>query len=113
MLDWTALLDWSELFLASIGGYVILYAAMKRSVLLSCFNRLPDVSYGVYLYGWPIQKLFLWYIPTLSPLMLFALSAPAAVVLGSVSWYLIEKPALRFKPSSFQVQEEQEELVPS
>jgi peptidoglycan/LPS O-acetylase OafA/YrhL len=109
LFSWRA----SELVLASAGGYVILYAALKRSELLSRFNRLPDVSYGVYLYGWPIQKLFLWYIPTLSPLTLFALSASMAILLGSASWHLIEKPALRLKPATFRAPAEELEEVPS
>jgi peptidoglycan/LPS O-acetylase OafA/YrhL len=109
LFSWRA----SELVLATIGGYALVYAAGRRSVMLSHFNRLPDVSYGVYLYGWPIQKLLLWYAPTMSPWMLFALSAPAAILAGSASWYLIEKPALRFKGPSLQIQNQQEErLVP-
>lgn len=90
----------AELGLASVGGYALLYMASRRSELLSHFNRLPDVSYGVYLYGWPLQKLLLWHFPGLSPWVLFALSAPASIVAGMISWYLIEKPALRFKGPS-------------
>jgi peptidoglycan/LPS O-acetylase OafA/YrhL len=95
----------ADIALASIGGYVFLYAARKRSAMLSQFNRLPDVSYGAYLYGWPIQKLLLWYIPSLSPWALFVLAVPASLLAGTISWYLVEKPALRFKGPSLQVQE--------
>ncbi|MEW7849309.1 acyltransferase [Massilia aurea] len=87
----------AEIGLATVGGYVLLYLAFKHSTLFSRFNRLPDVSYGVYLYGWPIQKLLLWYIPSLTPWSLFFLAAPAALLVGTVSWYLIEQPALRLK----------------
>ena len=87
----------SELAVTSIGGYALIYVASKRSAFLSQFNRLPDVSYGTYLYGWPIQKLIVWYIPTISPWSLFALSALCALLAGTISWYLIEEPALRFK----------------
>lgn len=93
----------SELAVTTLGGYALIYAASKRSVLLSQFNRLPDVSYGVYLYGWPIQKLLIWTIPTISPWSLFALSASCALVAGTISWYLIEEPALRFKGPRIQV----------
>lgn len=97
----------AELALATVGGYVLLYAAAKRSALLSQFNRLPDVSYGVYLYGWPIQKLLLWHMPSMSPWELFALTAPAAILAGTISWHLIEKPALRFKGPTLQIPEKQ------
>jgi peptidoglycan/LPS O-acetylase OafA/YrhL len=97
----------SELVLATVGGYVIFYIANIRSTLLSHFNRLPDVSYGVYLYGWPIQKLLLWYYPSMSPWTLFISAAPLAILMGTVSWYLIEKPALRFKGPAFSTLENQ------
>jgi peptidoglycan/LPS O-acetylase OafA/YrhL len=97
-----ALFSWraAELVLATVGGYALLYAASKRSVVLSQFNRLPDISYGLYLYGWPIQKMLLWNIPSLSPWELFGIAAPTAIMFGMASWYLIEKPALRFKGPS-------------
>jgi peptidoglycan/LPS O-acetylase OafA/YrhL len=107
MFSWRA----AELALASIGGYVLIYLAGKRSTFLKGFNRLPDVSYGIYLYGWPIQKLLLWYYPSLTPWTLFAFSAPAAILAGTVSWYLIEKPALRFKGTSSRMQRHQQEAV--
>jgi len=97
----------AEFVLASLGGYALLYAAGKRSPLLSNFNRLPDVSYGLYLYGWPTQKLLLWYLPSLSPLGLFALAAPIAITFGTASWYLVEKPALRLKGPTLPIHTEQ------
>jgi peptidoglycan/LPS O-acetylase OafA/YrhL len=95
----------SELAVTSFGGYALIYAAGKRSALLSQFNRLPDVSYGTYLYGWPIQKLLIWYVPTISPWTLFALSAAGALAAGTISWYLVEEPALRFKGPAMRVAE--------
>lgn len=58
-----------------------------------------DVSYGVYIYGWPLQQL-LWPIGQgwqLHWLVNTALAAPLALALGRVSWLLVEKPALRLK----------------
>ena len=58
-----------------------------------------DVSYGVYIYGWPVQQLAVMthiaaYGVAPGPLMVFLLSAPLLVAIGTVSWLLIEKPAL-------------------
>lgn len=101
----------AEIGMATIGGYVLLYIASKRTALLSHFNRLPDVSYGVYLYGWPIQKLLLWYQPALTPWSLFFLAAPAALLAGTVSWYLVEQPALRFKGSPLTIPADQQRNI--
>ncbi|MCS0632469.1 acyltransferase [Telluria mixta] len=95
----------SELAVTTVGGYALLYVASKRSALLSQFNRLPDVSYGAYLYGWPIQKLLIWYVPTISPWSLFVLSTLCALLAGAVSWCVIEEPALRFKGPHIRVPE--------
>jgi peptidoglycan/LPS O-acetylase OafA/YrhL len=87
----------SELALLTAGAYLLFYIAFKPIALIENFNALPDVSYGVYLYGWPVQKLLLWYFPMMSPWVLFVLSCLAAVLCGVVSWYVVEKPFLRFK----------------
>jgi peptidoglycan/LPS O-acetylase OafA/YrhL len=86
-----------ECFLATAGAYVLFYFAFKRMASTENFNRLPDISYGTYLYGFPIQKLLLWYIPNLSPWILFLLSCTIALVFGLMSWYGIEKPFLKLK----------------
>jgi len=71
------------------------------------FNPLPtfyngtDISYGVYLYGWPITQLIRHFVgPDLSGYELAALSIPATVIVGWLSWLVVEKPALRFRSVS-------------
>jgi peptidoglycan/LPS O-acetylase OafA/YrhL len=90
----------AELALASFGAYIVLYLAQKHSKLLNQFNRLPDVSYGIYLYGWPSQKLLIWYIPTISPWTLFVTASLISVFLGYLSWHMVEKPMLKFKKAT-------------
>jgi peptidoglycan/LPS O-acetylase OafA/YrhL len=90
----------AEPAVALAGGYLIFYTAFMPSVVLTRFQEFPDVSYGVYLYGWPVQKLLLWYGATVSPWTLLVLSSVLCVGLGTASWFAIEKPALRFKNSA-------------
>lgn len=87
----------AELVFATAGAYLLFYIALTPIGTLNRINRYPDVSYGAYLYGWPVQKLFLWYFPTMSPWLLAILSVLSCIALGAISWYLIEKPALRLK----------------
>lgn len=54
-----------------------------------------DISYGIYLYAFPVQQLVinktaLTFIPSM------LLSALIVIVLASVSWLLVEQPALQF-----------------
>ena len=60
-------------------------------------KRLPDVSYGIYIYHWCVLQMLFYWMPHLGVLELFALTFPITVGLAALSWYIIEKPALRSK----------------
>jgi peptidoglycan/LPS O-acetylase OafA/YrhL len=90
----------AEPALAILGGYILMYLGSIESATLAKLRRLPDVSYGTYLYGWPIQKLLIFYIGAIHPLLLFALSLPLAWAMGTASWFCVEKPALSLKSKS-------------
>jgi peptidoglycan/LPS O-acetylase OafA/YrhL len=78
--------------------YILFYLAFANIPFLDRFKTTPDVSYGLYLYGWPIQKLLLWYFPLLSPWLLFLFATVAAWGCGLLSWKLVEQPFLKLKP---------------
>jgi peptidoglycan/LPS O-acetylase OafA/YrhL len=77
-------------------GYLVLYVAVHSRPLFN-FNMWPDISYGVYLYAWPINKVLLWHYPTLDTGMLILAVFGLSVAFGTVSWYAIEKPSLKLK----------------
>lgn len=88
---------WHYLAFSLAGSYLLFYFAFANMPLLANFSKLPDVSYGLYLYGWPIQKLFIWFYPDISPWVLFGASAIAAIAAGWASWHLIERHFIRSK----------------
>ena len=57
----------------------------------------PDISYGIYLYAFPIQQAAIALAGPLSPLQLVVLSLPPTILLAAASCLLIERPALRLK----------------
>jgi peptidoglycan/LPS O-acetylase OafA/YrhL len=61
------------------------------------FNRVGDFSYGAYLYGWPIQQLMMTADRSMSTAENAVLSCVAALVVGAISWHMVEAPALRLK----------------
>ena len=83
---------------AIAGGYLIFWFAFADIPSIAKFNTLPDVSYGLYLYGWPIQKLLVWWFPTISPAVLFFSSLIVAAAFGAASWYGIEKRFMMRRP---------------
>jgi peptidoglycan/LPS O-acetylase OafA/YrhL len=61
------------------------------------FNRFGDYSYGMYLWGFPIQQVVAQHFPHAAPWQNSALALPAATFLGVLSWRFVEKPALVLK----------------
>ncbi|MGI4941742.1 MAG: acyltransferase family protein [Janthinobacterium lividum] len=86
----------AETAVATAGAY-LLFITGFTPIRHPEARRLPDVSYGVYLYGWPVQKLLLLWWPAGPFLGIFALSFAGAVALGFASWFAVEKPALALK----------------
>ena len=78
--------------------YAVAVAGYHPALYVHWFNRLGDYSYGIYIYGWPIQQLLL---PSAakSAVRLFGLAFPCVLTLSALSWHLLEERALRCKPS--------------
>lgn len=68
---------------------------------LTRWTRRNDLSYGAYIYGWPVQQAMVTLIPGVGPFIVGAVSIPVALVLGYLSWIAIERPALRLKRLDF------------
>ncbi len=82
------------------GPYLVLYFRLMWRGALRHVGRFGDFSYGVYIWGWPIQQLALLYLPSDSPVALLAVSFPLTLAAAVLSWRLIEKPAMRLKSKS-------------
>ena len=67
-------------------------------VSISPLWRLPDLgwdlSYGTYVYAWPVEQGFHWRFPSLGPVSVFLASTPVILVLASLSWRYLEMPIL-------------------
>ena len=87
----------TNLGLLSLGAYLLFWFVFTSFPRLARFRQLPDISYGTYLYGWPIQKLWLWYWPSLAPWALFPLTLLLCYPCGWLSWTYVEQPLNRFK----------------
>jgi peptidoglycan/LPS O-acetylase OafA/YrhL len=56
-----------------------------------------DISYGVYLYGWPIQKLLLMWFPSIGLAPHILITIVLACGMGWLSWHLVESRFMRWK----------------
>jgi peptidoglycan/LPS O-acetylase OafA/YrhL len=83
------------LFVAS--AYLFLWIAMAPGLSHPRFEPPGDISYGVYLYGWPVQQTLQALFPTVSGWAMLPAALAVTCALAAASWLLVEKPALRFK----------------
>jgi peptidoglycan/LPS O-acetylase OafA/YrhL len=60
-------------------------------------RRIPDYSYGLYLYAWPVQMIAVYLFPSISVMQLFFIALSITSIFASISWHYLEKPLLRFK----------------
>jgi peptidoglycan/LPS O-acetylase OafA/YrhL len=79
--------------------YVVLVLAYRTPRSVSVITRPGDLSYGIYVYAFPVQQLTAYAVgPPLGPGTMLALVAVPVYLLAFLSWRLIEAPALRLKP---------------
>lgn len=80
---------------AVLGGYIIFTIGFGVTTgPLSRINNTNDISYGLYLYAWPVGKLLLWYWPAMPIWLCIGVNWLIACALGWASWHLIEKRAM-------------------
>jgi peptidoglycan/LPS O-acetylase OafA/YrhL len=83
---------------ASVGAYLIVYIALAPRIRLPNLARWGDLSYGTYIWAFPVQQIVsaalgawvTWYLN-------LAISLPVVLALAWVSWHFVEAPALRLK----------------
>lgn len=62
------------------------------------FNLRTDLSYGTYIYAWPVQQLLVVCgLGFLHPIVFAIVAALATLPLAALSWFLVEKRALSLK----------------
>jgi peptidoglycan/LPS O-acetylase OafA/YrhL len=78
--------------------YCVLYIGMLKFPRLR-FIESGDYSYGIYLYGFPIQQTLVHLFPIFREWwpLLFVVAAPLTFAFAALSWHLIEKPTLSLK----------------
>ena len=79
------------------GGYLVIYLALNPLIPVIPAARFGDLSYGLYIYGWPVEQTVLFFRPGTGPVALFVIAFSITAVIAFLSWHLVEKRALRWK----------------
>jgi peptidoglycan/LPS O-acetylase OafA/YrhL len=91
----------AESGIAIFGGYIIFWFALHiEAFSISQFFNKTDLSYGIYLYAWPIQQALISQLPQITPVELFFLSLGFSLIIAFFSWSFVEKPFLNLKQPS-------------
>jgi peptidoglycan/LPS O-acetylase OafA/YrhL len=62
-------------------------------------GRFGDLSYGTYIYAWPVQQVLVAYLGVQASFHVLAMAAIAIVLpLAWLSWRYVEHPAIARKP---------------
>ncbi len=78
--------------------YLAIYVALAPSIPTIPYPwRGKDVSYGLYIWAWPISQLVIQALGRPSWLTMAAVTTPLALGAGWLSWQLVEKRALALK----------------
>lgn len=109
---WIALFSFGVLYVANenkfilkampiFGTYLIIYLANLKTLPLYKVTKYGDLSYGVYIYAFPIQQSLIYINgEKMDPINNFAWAMPLSLLFAGLSWYFIEKPALSYKNKS-------------
>jgi peptidoglycan/LPS O-acetylase OafA/YrhL len=81
------------------GCYLALWLALNPRLSVIPAARFGDLSYGLYIYGWPVEQAVIWlHGGHATWWQVFLTALPIAAALAFLSWHLVERPMLRLKP---------------
>jgi len=87
-------------FFPLFGCYLALWLALNPRLPVLPATRFGDLSYGIYIYGWPIEEMVAWACGGRALWwQIFLVSLPLSAAAAFLSWHLVEAPALRLKPA--------------
>lgn len=93
------LINQTKLGLAFVVPALTIAIGLRSWAGLQGVSRIGDLSYGIYIYAWPVQQIGVALMGRQTPyLELLCITVPVTLALAAASWHLIEKKALRFKP---------------
>jgi peptidoglycan/LPS O-acetylase OafA/YrhL len=84
------------LFGATLLAYAV-FSLGKHGLFSGLSQRIGDLSYGVYIYAFPIQQMVAAVTNTGNPYKLFAVSLVITLGVAALSWHFVESKALLLK----------------
>ena len=78
--------------------YLVIYVAVTEKVRFPFYERIGDLSYGTYLFAYPVQQAIVaTSANAIGPRLLAAIALPLTLMLAMFSWHSIERPILAIR----------------
>jgi peptidoglycan/LPS O-acetylase OafA/YrhL len=88
---------WFSVLFPLCGSYLALWVGYSGPIQLFAWTDHTDLSYGVYLFAFPIQQLLAMHELFRNPWLQFFVATPLALACALLSWTFIEKRFLQMK----------------
>ncbi|MEC3876104.1 acyltransferase family protein [Chryseobacterium salviniae] len=76
---------------------IVIFLGRRSTPLINKVGQtIGDTSYGIYIYSFPVQQTLV-HLYRSDAITLLIFSLPISIILGYISWHLIEKRALKYK----------------
>jgi peptidoglycan/LPS O-acetylase OafA/YrhL len=79
------------------GSYLALFVGLRKPWRVTRWTEKTDLSYGVYLYAWPVQQVVAMFPSTRSATANLLISIPVTLGLAFLSWHFVERRFLKMK----------------
>jgi peptidoglycan/LPS O-acetylase OafA/YrhL len=91
---------WFMMLAPFAASYLVLWIGFASQIKILAWCDKTDLSYGVYLFAFPIQQA-LAFAGFTNPWAMFAVAAPVSMAVAFLSWTFVEKPFLQMKSRDF------------
>lgn len=81
----------------SVVPYLVIVLALGLSRRLPSMSRFGDLSYGIYIYAWPVKQVIVMNSASPHWFVTASLATPIVLLLAFLSWHGVEKLALALK----------------
>jgi len=86
-----------EVVFPVVGGYLILWIGTGRRWRFARWTEKTDLSYGIYLYAFPVQQVIASFPSLRHAGLNFVIALPVTAGLAWLSWHFVERPFLQMK----------------
>jgi peptidoglycan/LPS O-acetylase OafA/YrhL len=78
-------------------AYTVMFLAYYPALITKKLSHGADISYGIYIYAYPIQQLLVWKFGPHDPYLHSVIALAITLVPAYLSWTYIESPSLALK----------------